>query len=166
MNDEQSSGNAAQPRPASFLQSCRQICWPFGVLARRVQAEVALLTLFYSAAYLGLVCIAIGGRLVAYGAPLWDVITSLPLQLAFPAAIALPLAFVTAAATVGRMQEDGETIALAASGISRVIAWYCLPVAILVISAVGHLPTISCPRPICVRAKNRRHCTARPGGKN
>ena len=62
----------------------------------------------------------------------------LPLQLAFPAAIALLLAFVTAC--IGRSDEDGETIALAAGGISPSrIAWYCLPVAILVISAVSHI---------------------------
>ena len=84
---------------------------------------------------------AIGGRLVSYGAPLLDVIAFMPLQLAFPAAIAIPLAFITACiAVIGRMQEDGELIALAAGGISpSQMTWLCAPVAVLTVGVVGYI---------------------------
>ena len=114
------------------------------VLDRQVLGETARLFVFYALGYLALVSLAAGGRLVNGGAPLLDVLVTLPDQLAFPATLALPLALVTAIInTLGRMREDGELLALSAAGISPLraaAAMTPLVLAVLVlVAALAHL---------------------------
>jgi len=114
------------------------------ILSRSVLFETARLTVFYGAAYLALVSIAVGAPLVRSGAPLLDVVLFLPNQLAFPATLAIPLALVTATlACLARMREDGEITALKAAGVSGIrIALSNLPLMIvtaLLVAWLAHL---------------------------
>ncbi len=121
---------------------------PFsGVLGRRILIEATRLFVVYAVAYLALFSLAVSGRLVRDGAPLLDVLMLLPHQMAFPATIALPLALVTAVlACIGRMRDDGEIIALMASGIP---AWRApaalLPLVLATAVAVGALAHLAMP---------------------
>jgi len=114
------------------------------LLTRRCLFESARLLAFYAAVLLALVSIAVIGPLVEGGAPLGAVLLSLPEQLVFPATLILPLALVTALlATVGRMREDGELIALQAAAISplRVVVAMLLPAlgTALLVGVLAHL---------------------------
>ncbi|TVR12552.1 MAG: LptF/LptG family permease [Planctomycetota bacterium] len=90
-----------------------------GTIDRVIIREVLKLLLIYSGGFLVLFAIAISAPLVNRGAPLWDVLLFLPNQLVFPAILAIPLALITALlSTLARMREDGEVIALMASGVN------------------------------------------------
>jgi lipopolysaccharide export LptBFGC system permease protein LptF len=103
--------------------------------------ECTRLLVVYAAAFLGLISIAVAVPLVRGGAPLWDVLLFLPNQLAFPATLAIPLALVTATlATIGRLREDGELVALMSAGVSAMrVARSLLPIVLLTAILVAWL---------------------------
>ena len=89
------------------------------LLDRVIIREVAGLMLVYAVGFLALIAIAITVPLVRGGAPLLDVLAFIPNQLAFPATLVIPLALLSAIlSTISRLREDGELVALMASGIS------------------------------------------------
>lgn len=118
-----------------------------GLLGRSCLRDAGRLLAFFALTYLGLISLAISAPLVRAGAPLGDILALLPDQLALPATLALPLALATALlATLGRMREDGELVALQAVGISPVRpALATLPVAIAVALAVGVMAHVVLP---------------------
>ena len=111
------------------------------LLTRHSLLESLKLLGFYLGCYLVLISVAVTAPLIRGGAPVVDVIAFLPDQMALPGTLALPLALVTALlATVGRMRDDGELIALQAAGVSTIrVALALLPLAILTSILVGIL---------------------------
>ena len=111
------------------------------ILLRRCMREITANTLFYAGMYLTLISVALTAPLIRQGAPLLDVLAFLPDQLAIPATICLPLAFATGLlVTLGRMQEQGELVALRAAGISgSKVVLSGLPIALLLAAALGVL---------------------------
>ena len=105
-----------------------------GTIDRVIIGEVCKLLLIYSVGFLILFAVAIAAPLVNRGAPLLDVLLFLPNQLVFPAILAVPLALITALlSTLARMREDGELIALMASGVSPLR--FCYATAPIVVAA-------------------------------
>lgn len=89
-----------------------------GLLDRQCLREASRLALFYAIGFLAVMSSTLIAPLINGGAHPLDVLMTLPQQLAMPATIILPMALATALlATVGRMQADGELIALQAAGI-------------------------------------------------
>lgn len=107
------------------------------ILTRTCIAEMLRLFIFYAVTYSLLAAIAVSAPLLNKGAPLGSVFTLLPLQLAFFSPYIIPLALCTAVLNLfGRMEDDGEFIALRAVGMStwhvvRSLAPLILVIAIL-----------------------------------
>ncbi|MCX8039768.1 MAG: LptF/LptG family permease [Planctomycetota bacterium] len=102
------------------------------LLDRIVLGEALRQTAFFALVFLGLILVAAATPLLKQGAPPLAVLAFLPRQAALFALLALPLAMVTAIlATLGRMREDGELVALRAAGIAAWrVALSTLPLAI------------------------------------
>ncbi|MHC5067629.1 MAG: LptF/LptG family permease [Planctomycetota bacterium] len=112
-----------------------------GLLTRQIAWDASRLFAFYAVAFIALIAIALAAPLVRGGAPLGDVLVFLPNLLAMPATLCLPLAMITSVlATLGRMRDDGELIALQAAGISTLTAARAsAPLALLTALMVGLL---------------------------
>ncbi|NRA38046.1 MAG: LptF/LptG family permease, partial [Planctomycetes bacterium] len=92
------------------------------ILTRTCIAETLRLFVFYALAFSLLVSIAVSAPLLHKGAPVSAVLSFIPLQLIYTCPYLIPLALCTAILNVfGRMDDDGELIALRAVGIS---AWH------------------------------------------
>ncbi len=110
------------------------------ILSRTSLFEASRLFLFYASAYALLTALAVSTPLLHKGAPISAVFSFIPFQLLYTSPILIPLALCTAVlALIGRMREDGEILALRASGIS---AWSVVKGILPLIIVIGLLVSL------------------------